>query len=501
MKSRIVVVCVTLLFLASWTPAAFAQCKVNEPGMHTYFQSDLNKDLDDYGRILMDADNSSCAQNALYALYDKITDTLQYPNGYQQWLDGYKISLAFAAAERIGANGWASKDLDDKLQAIEGRFLVVSVKPTDPPTVCGNDNLGTCMDSDTGAAAAYGWMAAYEYHRGRNAVSSSQASQAVTYLHKSLSPDDVCIHDPYAAPSSVLCNGTVAQLREGQNHTEHPDAVTMGVNHGGEAIAYGFGLMTGVSTAILGLDQSGGPYFPWSADEATIARGLFEEAERHVDDYGNFKHDCASPVRQGNGIWAITFDRDCGDPPFNYTPDMYTLYRFYTDTGIGVPSVTGTSYRSLYPGGNFRLGPYDPEGSGCSSFCFSFGRYSFYQLLSSDWRVNRRDYMPFDNFDPIGYFDSISPSGLAQGWSCDNDKPTGRVVVDIYDDYGNKVQGFADQSSEQEVNQRCWGGTAHRFYIQLPSYMAGSNIHAYGLDYTWYGYTELACNQYPRCSF
>src|SRR5258706_2878837 len=194
-------VCVVMLSLLCCTYAS-AQCRTGDAGMVGGYQSNLNVEIDAYGRIFQDADNPACAQNALYALYDKITSTLNQPKGFQEWLDGYKVALAFAAAQRIGANGWASKDLDDQLQNVEGRFVVVSDKPTVPPTPCGNENLGTCMDSDSGGAAAYAWMAAYDYHRGRSANNNAQL--ASSYIHSAMM--DTCIVNVSTFDGHTLCN-------------------------------------------------------------------------------------------------------------------------------------------------------------------------------------------------------------------------------------------------------------------------------------------------------
>jgi len=127
-KVNRILICVFMMSLF-YSTGALAQCKVDEPGFHPTFQSDPNVDLDDYGRIFVDADDPNCAQHAHDALYTKIYDSLHNYQGilphpvYQQWLDGYKVSLAFAAAERIGRNGWASQALDDQLTGIEGTFV------------------------------------------------------------------------------------------------------------------------------------------------------------------------------------------------------------------------------------------------------------------------------------------------------------------------------------------------------------------------------------------
>src|SRR4029077_3038157 len=63
------------------------------------------------------------------------------------------------------------------------------------------------------------------------------------------------------------------------------------------------------------------------------------------------------------------------------------------------------------------------------------------------------------------------------------------------------VSVYANLASESAVNLACGGGMAHRFQVQLPPSAAGLPIHAFGLDYTWYGFTELLCSQGSVCSF
>jgi hypothetical protein len=485
LKTSVSHVCVVLLSLLCCRLAS-AQCKTGDPAMEFGYTSSLEAEVDSYGRIFIDADDPACAPGAMYSLTGKINSTLNQPKGYQEWLDGYKVALAFAAAQRLGANGWASAGLDDALQNVEGRFVVVSEKPTVPPTPCGNENLGTCMDSDSGAAAAFAWMAAYDYRRGRS--TASHAALASSYIHSSLM--DTCIVNLSTFNGQTLCNGSIADLTSGAGFT-------ISLNHGFEDIPYGFGLMTGVASAVQGLEAAGTGY-AWQQSDITMAKALFEEAEKHVDASGNFTHDCARPWKQ-NGTWTGAFDSPCAD--FGYTPDLYALQPFYVREFGSYPQVAGTTYRSAYPGGTYHLGPYDPGQSCGSDFCFSFGRFATYQVLAYNWVVSQPELMPFNYHAPIGYLDQVSSTGVAQGWACDNDKPTGRVVVDLYDQYWHKASGYADSSSESAVNQLCWGGTAHRFWIQLPPNMSGTNITAYALDYTWIGDTQLSCLQSPRCSF
>jgi hypothetical protein len=136
---------------------------------------------------------------------------------------------------------------------------------------------------------------------------------------------------------------------------------------------------------------------------------------------------------------------------------------------------------------------------------FGYGRLTTYRDMGGNWFPSGMvagavPNMPYDDHDPVdGWLDSISPSGLASGWTCDQDAPNNAIKVDLYagDNWTFAATGYANLSSEAAVNSLCWGGFAHRFQIQLPSWSQGQNIRAYGLDYTWYGFTELHCGQDP----
>lgn len=90
---------------------------------------------------------------------------------------------------------------------------------------------------------------------------------------------------------------------------------------------------------------------------------------------------------------------------------------------------------------------------------------------------------------------------MASGWSCDQDVSGKSVHVDIYAGSTLAVHAIANGGSETAVNNACGGGTAHRFSVQLPSWTQGQTIIAYGLDYTWFGFTQLTCLQSPACSW
>lgn len=491
---------VLLSFLCS--TAAFAVCKTGEPEFNqTYRGSSVDatsQDLDDYARIHVDAEDPACAAGAMYALRNKLESSLSsgsQPLAFQRWLDGYNVALIFAAAQRLGALGWATKELEQQLDGVEQRYQVVG----DPAGQCSNEGMNTCIDDHAGAAAAYAWMAANKYRRMESSTAvTAMKNLAIQYIRRTLT--ESCFHNPAAFASGnkmVVCNGQASELASGAS-------VTMSVNHGGQKIPYGFGLMTSISSAILGLKAAGTNYrIPGGATngyQKEIAIALFQEAQRHVDSGSNFKNDCASPHRTNtNTPWdfPILMNRPCGGEPNSnpYHPNMYRLKEFYVQQ-FGTTSIpTLGTYRS----DNFNANLFN------TAF-FGYGRKVTYGTHGYEWVVSTPEWMPFDNHDPIGYFEGISPTGVAQGWACDKDtavlKGNGRIKVDLYDQFDVKYEGWADAGSEAAVNNQCAGvGTAHRFWIQLPASSKGRTIRAYGLDYTWFGTTLLPCLQSPKCSW
>jgi hypothetical protein len=177
---------------------------------------------------------------------------------------------------------------------------------------------------------------------------------------------------------------------------------------------------------------------------------------------------------------------------------MYRLKEFF-DSQVGSPPTIGTYASNVFDPWLFDLN----ESSSDAVAFFGWGRYVTYGTHGYKWAATAPKLMPYDNYNPTaGYLEQISSSGVAQGWTCDWDLVTGRIQVDFYDPYGNKVaSGWANSGSEAAINTECHGGTAHRFWVQLPSSSRGMSIRAYGLDYTWFGFTQLPCLQSPSCSW
>lgn len=500
MKSLFLSLAVTGVLLVA--ADATAQCKTYDSAFSAAFRDDANADLQDYGRIHADADgtNPECHLNAMYALEDKVAAHLAArPTTFQRWLDGYLVATIFAAAQRLGANGYATKDLDTQMAALETRFKHFVPTPGDPHPSggCGGDALNTCMDDFMGTASAYAWMAAYQKKRPNRvsqATVDTNIANAKLYLEKGVgrvtgTGDDqhgVCIRNkPVNSGSMVpLCNADVTALINGT-------AETFSVNGSNQMIHYGFGLLTSVASTTIGIEVAGGSVDFTTNNKKPIINGLFEEAQRHINS-GEFNSDC-----YGTNPTTTTMS-PCGFP---YRANMYALSAFYKKYIDPTLPSAGTYTSNSFDSGLFDL---DSNENGF----FSYGRYETYAKHGNTWvgtaTVPRPEMMAGDSHDPVGFFEGISATGVAQGWTCDRDVPLKRVQVDFYVDGAPTVRvatGYADSASDTTIRDACFGGMAHRFWIQLPPATQGAKIHAFGLDYTWYGNPELGCLQSPQCAW
>lgn len=484
-------------------------CVTYASSFSTTWRNDANADLNDYSRIFIDADDPNCSLAAMYFLAEKVRNEL---NGsipsqptkktFQRWLDGYKVAVIFAAAHRLGANGWAGRELDDQLALLETRFAHFVPTPTDlhPTGDCGGDAVNTCMDDLAGTASGYAWIAAYQRRRPHRVPDLGYAKRVLAeqYLRDALTPvqhatdraHGICLRrTPTQGYGFPLCNTTDATLL-GNGMAE-----TLSVNNGQQYLAYGFGLMTSIGIAKMGLEEAGST-FTFSANEKAIAKALFEEAQRHINGSA-FTNDCYSRNASGQ----LVKDKSCG---VVYQPNMYRLKPLYDKYFNGVPAA-GSYTSNFFDVSLFNLGNATP-----ATEFFSFNRYVTYGILANTWvglraQTNNAqpELMPYDANNPIGWLDGISSSGLAQGWACDKDKPTGSVKIDFYvDSWTFAVDGYANSGSEPALNNICGGGTAHRFFIQLPPWTKGKDVRAYALDYTWVGSTHLGCGQStPLCKW
>lgn len=460
------------------------------------FHSKVNDDLGDYGLILDDADNWSCAPTAAAALLSKLratlagnhTDELNRVVGpFQGWLEGAHVSLIFAAALELGAQSLLNTTLDTELQKVRNSYFFNK----DPGCTLSNGSWSNaCMDDYAIAATAYAWIAQYEKARGRSYSSWASSGQSMVAAALSAS-DSICIFNPAKAMDPTgrgPCNGTMAELTGGQ-------ANLVSLNHGAQNIAYGLGLMTSIASAYRGLAGAGGLYL--TPDHRTVARELFEEAQGRTTATGSaFLTNCYRFVKSGSMV-LIYNDADCGDSGLHYKPKMFPVRKFYDTVVGGTP--TGGYMFDQFDAGLFSTPP--------TNNFFNWGRKVIYGDLGYSWYIS----MPplsgqLDDYDPIGYLDGIDAAGCATGWTCDKDVPNQSIDLDFYvDGFGQFIaRTRANGGSEPAVNSLCGGGTAHRFRYCLPAWTKGRSIYAYGLDATGRGFANLpgwACAQNPACTW
>ena len=470
-----------------------AACATDGMSVPASYHNNTNADLNDWGAISMDSNVSECAKQAHDRLLQKLQST---PDSYfQQSLAGYYVALIFSAGVRLGSFGWFNTATDPvySTDTLAGQLDRVKTAYTEISHAgdCGDGFHGnSCMDDYAGEAAAWGWVAAYQLKRGDantgETIGKAQARIASFF-------DNVCMHKGTLNLDNV-CNATYAELANGQ-------AEVFPYEHGFESVHYGFGLLTSIDDAIIGLEAAGSGY-DLSEEEKTKARGLMSNIQSHVSNGStwNFPDDCRKPTATG---YDLVECKDFGGG--GYDPRMYRLGHFFLAPAPGQPPwVSGHV-------GNAPAGAYQSDGNCCASYPgwelsnfdseFGYGRYATYYDQAFTWYISRGDpysdrYMPFDNNPAKGYLDAVNDDGWAYGWACDPDAPNSFVKVDLYAN-GVKIPDAADQyatsGSESEVNSRCGGGTAHRWYSQVSSSYLGQTITAKARDYTFRPSVSLPC--------
>jgi hypothetical protein len=410
----------------------------------------------------------------------------------------------------------------------------------------------TCMDEHTVGATAYAWIAAYQNKRGNTTSRDNNITSAKTAINSAFSLDDsICLHDPNVAMSATgrgPCNVTdPTQIVSVLTRFSNP-GWTYSFNRG-QNQAYGFGLLASVSSALIGLeeadapdiygnailkDSNGNPIAPVYLTDAQnkIAVALLKEAQRsstpstgdyfngHLGGTGNCRN---FGVSGGSVYWQD--GKSCAD--------SLQRARWYSLGGAADPTVAPNTFFSKYIGVTPSTTVYDPQGNVTISNAFTFNRFLWTDFVkdpatasSAHWaravwygnlgyywhtiattrnqfnteptagQVRGRLAATNDDYDPIGYIDGITSTGVVYGWSCDKDLPNTSIAVDFYAGGIPGVGTYAGRttalySSESAINTLCSGGTMHRFSAQLPSWTQGQLIYPYGLDATWRGYYLL----------
>lgn len=538
----------------------------------------LVQELHDYGLIFEDAKRSSCAGYAATALKNKIFSTrttagtnrtYQGSNAtttwivgpYQNWLESTYVALIFASALQLGGHSqltsaldselnWVSYYFDNHPYSLYGKGFNCGInKPGDPNQ---SWNFGwsgglsdTCMEEHAIGAAAYAWMAAYNWKRFDAIADIPYYSNTVGYAQKAKNAinkaldvaDSICVKDnspgaPFDLNTRGPCNTTtVSGAAAALNNTIYPGSL-WSLNRG-QNITYGFGQLTALSAAAIGLEEaqqlptngSGvqDPTLLFTANQKTIMKHQLWEAQNKAASDGSYfqGHLGGSPT-------CIRFNRTTGQPEStlygctdnDHRPRWFSLFggsssapTFFYRFAPGTPGLSGSPYGfngfntqisgGYYQTGDFTLSDADANGN--------WGRRVWYGNLGYHWQkitANRDTYGPqpapgetrprltaiFDDWNPTGYIDAVSPTGVVTGWTCDKDMNASNAV-DFY--AGPKGAGgtfiaraTANAPSEAAVNSLCWGSN-HRFSVQLPAWAQGQYIYAYGQDYTWGGEYQL----------
>ncbi|HEU0013855.1 MAG TPA: hypothetical protein VFQ45_09230 [Longimicrobium sp.] len=468
--------------------AGLGTCKSS--GIVRGLYGDVNADLNDFGRVLYDADQGplACLDTAAAAMKAKINGLLDAePSRFGNYCTNPKgcgfnaggvLALVFAAAERIHTKGGMTLALDSALRRAEAAY-----KFDDRDDGCALQSTDNCMDGHSVAASGFGWIAAYRAVRGDNA--DAARASTVYHIHKTF--ESACLFTGFTgvAKDSILCKGTPLDVHQGR-------ATTLSLNIGQQYPAYGFGLMTSIAAAVLGYDVSGSAY-QFLDSEIYVARGLFAEAQGTIDTGPSpdaFKGNCPwIGQHPTDRYWRVdSLNAPCGGKGGGYQPQMYALNAFYSAYIGGIPSggYMSTAWDSSTAAFPKETSPYG---------FFAYGRWETYGKLGYDWFVNPRT--------PRSYVDLYAPQGAAEGideqlnlvgWACDRDVAGATVRVVARAPGKPEIMLRTGVTSESAINTQCGGGTAHRFRIRLPQDWTGLTVSVSVLDYFGRRSTSLACS-------
>lgn len=360
------VLSLSLLALFTLAPVKVSACEMDDPQFNRYYRGNLNEDLNDYARMLEDADNDdpNCLSRLTSALNDKITSTPS--TQWNTWLYGALIGYAYATGERLVYKGYGSAQLDNALKVIHDNWTM-----TGRDYSCAKESLNQCVDDFLVASPGWAWSAAYWYRRGNPygdvAYFKQQALDTIAAGF-----NEVCISSS-SGSSGTYCNGSAADLE-----VPGVSAGTQSFNHGQRMPSYGYGLITSTTVAALGLEIVGvAPGDVFTADQKKIARALAREMQTYVDPNLEFSWDCETSLYpDANGNFGFNY---CGGPD-NYSAHMYEQKEAYDRYYGGMPAGAYQGDMNSWQLSQFHLG-YNEGGF------FSWGRFMTYYRLSHDWVV------------------------------------------------------------------------------------------------------------------
>jgi hypothetical protein len=366
MRQRLAVLFI-LAVITAWFPQTALACWSDNAFYTSWTNDPRRTDLNDFGMIFMDSHPivAWCGPGAA----DRLRQKLQAmpDDAFRGFLAGGELALAYATALQLGPRGLITPELDAQL-ARAGRLYHMDLDTTDGG--CGFANGAwvrgnTCMDDYAIGATAYAWEAAY-FSKTNRAGGWDARSNAYQQIQNMLgSYDSVCAHDPNVldATRGPCLMGT------------QPLAISL--NHSVQSPAYGIGLVTSLSVALIGLDVMGSPLYlnTLSTEQQTYLKQLWTEGQLHTDSGGSFLANCYSVTNPWQETQQTT---PCDDPLFHYNGRMFPVAYTFNRYGLTPPPAQGNG---------FGFNTFDTTGFNVydRNEFYGAGRFAFYYILTEGY--------------------------------------------------------------------------------------------------------------------
>lgn len=383
--------CAAILFLSG---LAAGQCATDpfqaNGSLDSGDQAPTNTVLNVYAAIFNDSNpaaSSNCNAAAATHLRTKLTNTYAFGNHtdmlgrsvapFHGWLEGAYVTYIFPAAIRLNEDGLLNSDstLQDLLQQVAASMNSVATRDANGTAValnsidpnCGMDSAhgafsNTCMDDYSVAAPGFAWAAAYE-----RMVNGSLLSQLIDAAHFMIDKSFDTTQSICIVPSGVAanrmpqdmastngrgpCTGTASSSTT--PNLQAGSARTLSLNHIHETPAYGYGLMTSISSAVLGLNLAGSSH-NFSADEKQIAVSLAVEADNVTDPItpppSDYQFRNRPTVNDREACLQVVPTDSMGNPATFPTAPYFEITAPLNPTGNCADS---GYYPRMYPVGNF----------------------------------------------------------------------------------------------------------------------------------------------------
>lgn len=298
---------------------------------------------------------------------------------FDSWLSGVNVQMAFATAMVLGGQGELTEEIHYLL--LEVASLYQFNRDGSCGSVAGNETSNLCMDDYSQRAVAQAWMAAYYSSIGDTAWRDYYVVRAKNALKFMLSGNPAtgfCIMNL----STNQCTGSYKDIGN-----EDPAYELVAFNHNQETMGYGIGLMTSVSSAVIGLETAkGAGTFAFNEEQLVIAKELFLEGVWHSLDDGSIfaTNDPQTGLVTGNLCYNSNLlgqpnalSISCGENSNVYKPKMFPVAEFYDKKVWSSPDEE--------PQSGFAFDTYDTSLFSPNVNFFSYGRKAIYIDIACNW--------------------------------------------------------------------------------------------------------------------